>query len=199
VTRGIAEGLEELRENRIIHCDLKPENVLYTDSDQLQIRLIDFGSAVFESSPMYIYIQSRFYRAPEILLGADYSYPIDMWSLGCMVAEMSTGRPLFPGESERDQMMWIVAALGQPGEEVVKRGKKARACFGESGEWLEFTNTKGKRREPGSLPLSRLLPNADPSLFSFISDCLKWEPEARLTPSQALQHPFLHPSDLELC
>ena len=193
VTRGIAAGLEELRENRIIHCDLKPENVLYTDSDQLQIRLIDFGSAVFESSPMYIYIQSRFYRAPEVLLCADYAYPIDMWSLGCMVAEMSTGRPLFPGESERDQVMWIVAALGQPGEEVVKRGKKVRAYFGESGEWLEFTNTKGKRREPGSLPLSRLLPDADVSLFSFISDCLKWEPEARLTPSQALQHPFLHP------
>ena len=191
VTKGVAEGLAELKENRVIHCDLKPENVLFAASDQLQVRLIDFGSACFESSQIYTYIQSRFYRAPEILLGSPYSYPIDMWSLGCLVAEMSTGRPLLPGESERDQLMWIVAALGEPGLEVVKRGKKAGAYFGEGGEWLEFTNTKGKRRGPGSLPLSRLLPNGDAVLLSFLSDCLKWEPEARLTPSQALQHPFL--------
>lgn len=193
ITRQILTGLEELQQNQVLHCDLKPENILYKSTSPPSIRLIDFGSACFETSQAVTYMQSRYYRSPEILLCAPYSYPIDMWSLGCLVAEMSTGRPLFPGESERDQVMWIAAALGEPRLEVAKRGKKASVYFEESGELLVYTNSKGKRREPGSLPLSRLLPEAPPDLLSFISSCLQWEPSARMTASQALQHPFLCP------
>ncbi|KAA3676452.1 dual specificity tyrosine-phosphorylation-regulated kinase 2/3/4 [Paragonimus westermani] len=77
--------------NNIIHCDLKPENILLRRSARCSIKVIDFGSSCYLDKRIYTYIQSRFYRAPEIILGMEYGTPIDMWSLGCIVAEMITG------------------------------------------------------------------------------------------------------------
>ena len=76
------------------------------------IKVIDFGSACHESSHVYTYIQSRFYRSPEILLGLPYTSAIDMWSLGCIVAELFIGIPLFPGSSEYNQLFRIIEMLG---------------------------------------------------------------------------------------
>ena len=78
------------------------------------MKLIDFGSGCFEKEQMYTYIQSRFYRAPEIMLGITYTTAIDMWSLGCILAELATGFPLFPGKTEPDQMSLLVEMLGLP-------------------------------------------------------------------------------------
>jgi dual specificity tyrosine-phosphorylation-regulated kinase 2/3/4 len=86
----------------IVHCDLKPENVLLRRPNKSQIKLIDFGSSCFEQERYYTYIQSRFYRAPEIMLGIQYTRAIDMWSYGCIVYECFCGIPLFAGENERD-------------------------------------------------------------------------------------------------
>jgi serine/threonine protein kinase len=76
-------GARERADKRIIHCDLKPENILLRNSKKSAIKVIDFGSACFANQKTYTYIQSRFYRAPEILLNLPYSCSIDMWSLGC--------------------------------------------------------------------------------------------------------------------
>ena len=81
----------------IIHCDLKPENILLSQANKSGIKVIDFGSACFSNEKIYTYIQSRFYRAPEIILGLEYSTAIDIWSFGCILAELFTGYPLFPG------------------------------------------------------------------------------------------------------
>ncbi len=86
-----------LRSASIIHCDLKPENILLTDAASGQLKLIDFGSACFEGRTVYSYIQSRFYRCPEVVLGGTYGASIDMWSFGCVAAELFLGLPLFPG------------------------------------------------------------------------------------------------------
>lgn len=85
-----------------MHCDLKPENVLLKKPNKSSIKIIDFGSSCFESERYYTYIQSRFYRAPEIMLGIPYTPAIDMWSLGCIVFECLIGVPIFAGENERD-------------------------------------------------------------------------------------------------
>ena len=81
---------------------MKPENILLKAPNKSGIKVIDFGSSCFEAERIYTYIQSRFYRAPEIILGIPYTPAIDMWSFGCVLAELYTGFPLFPGENEAE-------------------------------------------------------------------------------------------------
>jgi dual specificity tyrosine-phosphorylation-regulated kinase 2/3/4 len=78
------------------------------------LKIIDFGSSCFENERVYTYIQSRFYRAPEVILGLPYSLPIDMWSFGCIMAELFIGYPLFPGENEQEQIQMFMEILGVP-------------------------------------------------------------------------------------
>lgn len=92
----------------VIHCDLKPENILLRHPKKSGIKVIDFGSSCRSNKRMYSYIQSRFYRSPEVMLGLPYAVSIDMWSLGCILAEMHTGEPLFSGSDQFDQMQKIV-------------------------------------------------------------------------------------------
>jgi dual specificity tyrosine-phosphorylation-regulated kinase 2/3/4 len=95
-------ALTSLKETDVIHCDLKPENILLKDPTKSGIKIIDFGSSCFQDERVYTYIQSRFYRAPEIILGIPYTCSIDMWSFGCIMAEFCIGFPLFPGEDEME-------------------------------------------------------------------------------------------------
>uniref|UniRef100_A0A1I8INF9 Dual-specificity kinase n=1 Tax=Macrostomum lignano TaxID=282301 RepID=A0A1I8INF9_9PLAT len=95
----------------IIHSDLKPENILLVNPKRSAIRIIDFGSSCHVNSRIYQYIQSRFYRSPEVLVGMQYGLPIDMWSLGCILVELHTGEPLFAGHHEADQLMRLVEVL----------------------------------------------------------------------------------------
>ena len=110
----ILDALIVLRDASIIHCDLKPENILLaspspTGGSLGQLKLIDFGSACFEGRTFFSYIQSRFYRSPEVLLGLSYNAAIDMWSFGCVAAELFLGLPLFPGEQT---VWWGVVGCG---------------------------------------------------------------------------------------
>lgn len=98
----------------LIHCDLKPENIMVVDRKRTKINIIDFGSSCFGGEHGSSYIQSRFYRAPEVLIGSGYSTQIDMWSVGCILFELYTGRPLFNGKTPQDQMLKICTLLGQP-------------------------------------------------------------------------------------
>ncbi|KAL6755195.1 kinase-like domain-containing protein, partial [Haematococcus lacustris] len=109
--RQLLDALAVLREACIIHCDLKPENILLVNPASGDIKLIDYGSACFEARTVYSYIQSRFYRSPEVVLGCAYSSAIDMWSLGCVAAELFLGLPLFPGASEHDLLVRIMETL----------------------------------------------------------------------------------------
>ena len=128
VATQILVSLKFLNKQNIIHCDLKPENILLcnnkdnADSRTLHdfsptklkslVKMIDFGSSCFTDERVYTYIQSRFYRAPEIILGLPYNGMIDMWSFGCILAELYTGYPLFPGSNETEQLACIMEILG---------------------------------------------------------------------------------------
>ena len=116
----------------IIHCDLKPENILLRHPKRSGVKVIDFGSSCRSNKRMYSYIQSRFYRSPEVMLGLPYSVAIDIWSLGCILAEMHTGEPLFSGSDQFDQMQKIVKLLGMvPSTMIDRAGEQQRTLFFE--------------------------------------------------------------------
>lgn len=99
----------------LIHADLKPENIMLVDPvrQPYRVKVIDFGSASHVSKAVCnTYLQSRYYRAPEIILGLPFCEAIDMWSLGCVVAELFLGWPLYPGSSEYDQIRYISQTQG---------------------------------------------------------------------------------------
>jgi dual specificity tyrosine-phosphorylation-regulated kinase 2/3/4 len=132
-THSILQCLEALNKSKIIHCDLKPENILLKQQGRSGIKVIDYGSSCYEHQRIYTYIQSRFYRAPEVILGAKYGMPIDMWSLGCIIAELLTGYPLFPGEDEADQLACIIELIGMPSAKTLDVSKRARNFISSKG------------------------------------------------------------------
>ncbi|KAK6030439.1 kinase domain protein, partial [Ostertagia ostertagi] len=200
--------LDLLQRNRLIHCDLKPENVLLKQQGRSGIKVIDFGSSCFDDQRIYTYIQSRFYRAPEVILGSKYGMPIDMWSLGCILAELLTGYPLLPGEDENDQLALIIELLGMPSNKVLENAKRARTFISSKGYPRYCTasvmpdgsvvlsgarSKRGKMRgPPGSRSWNTALKNMGDELFiDFMKRCLDWDPETRMTPAQALKHQWL--------
>ncbi|KDD71952.1 protein kinase, partial [Helicosporidium sp. ATCC 50920] len=125
----VLQALCRLREARIIHCDLKPENVLLKNARSGAVKVIDFGSACFDDRTVYSYIQSRFYRSPEVVLGAPYTLAIDVWSLGCMAAELFLGLPLFPAASEHDLLSRITSCLGPLPDALLSKARNAHKFF----------------------------------------------------------------------
>lgn len=113
----------------VIHCDLKPENILLVNPKRSAIKVIDFGSSCHVSEKVYQYIQSRFYRSPEVLLNLDYGLGIDMWSLGCILVEMHTGEPLFSGSNELEQILQIIEVLGFPPVYMIEASPKLTTFF----------------------------------------------------------------------
>ncbi|XP_022110758.1 dual specificity tyrosine-phosphorylation-regulated kinase 1A-like isoform X2 [Acanthaster planci] len=197
-------------ELNIIHCDLKPENILLCNPKRSAIKIVDFGSSCQLGQRIYQYIQSRFYRSPEVLLGIPYDMAIDMWSLGCILVEMHTGEPLFSGSNEVDQMNKIIEVLGMPLPHIIDQAPKAHKYFIKSDKvWVLKKTRDGKKyKSPGSRKLHDILgvESGGPGgrrageLGHSVSDYLKfkdlilrmleYDPAARIKPYNALQHSF---------
>jgi serine/threonine protein kinase len=108
ITKQILDCLDYLHGLKLIHCDLKPENVLIKSISETQVKVIDFGSSCFIHDHLSSYVQSRSYRAPEVILGCKYDYKIDIWSLGCIVAELFTGNVLFQNDSIQSLLAKVI-------------------------------------------------------------------------------------------
>ena len=152
----------------IIHCDLKPENVLLKNPNKSGIKLIDFGSSCFQNERIYTYIQSRFYRAPEIILGIPYTVGIDVWSFGCILAELYSGYPIFPGENENDQLGLIIEICGAPPIEMLKDASRSKLFFDEDGNPDLKPNSRGKIRKPNTKTLPGILRCKDKNFLHFL-------------------------------
>ena len=180
-----------LQTKRIIHCDLKPENILLCDPRRADVRVIDFGSSCKADEKVYTYIQSRFYRSPEVILGSEYGMGIDMWSIGCILAELYTGYPIFPGENEQEQLACIMEIFGPPPRDIIEKCTRRKLFFDSSLKPRVTVSSKGRRRRPSSKTLSGALKCDDEAFLDFLVQCLRWDPDKRIRPDQALNHPFI--------
>lgn len=174
----ILQGLSYMHRNGYFHRDLKPENLLVTSD---LIKIADFGLAreVLTSPPYTDYVSTRWYRAPEVLLQSPtYTTAIDMWAVGAILAELFTLHPLFPGESELDEIYKICGVLGTPDYETWPDGMQLAA----------FRNFIFPQFLP--VNLSVLIPHASPEAIDLITRLCSWDPQKRPTAEQALHHPF---------
>jgi len=177
-----------IKKLRIIHCDLKPENILLRTEGKSTLKVIDFGSSCFENAKVYSYIQSRFYRAPEVILGTGYTTSIDMWSFGCILAELTKGSPAFPGESEKHQLALYMEVLGAPPAVVSSKSLKKNLYFDPSGAPRPLHTSKGRPILCNSVSLEAFLPSTTASFRDLVSRCLDWNPFTRICPEEALRH-----------
>ena len=179
IARQLVEALLYIHRQGFFHRDLKPENLLV--AHDLTVKIIDFGIArEIRSKPPYTeYVSTRWYRSPEMLFKfSTYSAPVDIFAVGCIVAEMYLGRPLFHGSSELDQISKITSVLGSPATSWPEGAKQAHLKGIGIPEYPE-------------LPLSAVIIDCPSDALSFISECLKWDPSKRITAAQMINHPFL--------
>nr|XP_005155718.1 homeodomain-interacting protein kinase 1-like isoform X4 [Danio rerio] len=229
ILQQVATALMKLKCLGLIHADLKPENIMLVDPirQPYRVKVIDFGSASHVSKAVCsTYLQSRYYRAPEIILGLPFCEAIDMWSLGCVIAELFLGWPLYPGASEYDQIRYISQTQGLPPEYLLSAGTKTSRFFNRGPDssyplWRlktpsEHESEMGiKSKEARKYIFNCLddmmqvnLPNhlegtdllaekADRrELIDLLKRMLRLDADKRITPTKTLAHPFVTMSHL---
>lgn len=182
----ILRGMKFIHSGGVIHRDLKPGNLLVNADCELKI--CDFGlSRGFDAAPdenaskLTEYVATRWYRAPEIMLAFPrYNTAIDVWSIGCILAELLLGKPLFKGKDYVDQLNKILDVLGSPDERIIKKiGSDKAQAYVRS---LPFKKT---------VPFRRIFPTVDSDALDVMAKMLAFDPEDRVTVFQALEHPWL--------
>ncbi|KAI0382005.1 kinase-like protein [Hypomontagnella monticulosa] len=207
-------ALAHLRKCSIIHADLKPDNILVNETRNV-LKICDLGTAIDRSdaatanNEITPYLVSRFYRAPEIILGMPYDYAVDMWSIGCTLYELYTGKILFTGDSNNQMLKAIMEIRGKFSTKLYKRGQLSHMHFDDFGNFVSLERDKalGKTTvrtlavvKPTRDLRTRLLAasggmndveSRDLNHFiDLLERCLTLNPDKRITPSEALKHPF---------
>ncbi|XP_051122127.1 uncharacterized protein LOC127245336 isoform X2 [Andrographis paniculata] len=198
-------ALKHLKNCGVLHCDIKPDNMLVNEAKNV-LKLCDFGNAMFAGkNEITPYLVSRFYRSPEIILGLPYDHPLDIWSVGCCLFELYTGKVLFPGATNNDMLRLQMELKGPFPKKMLRKGAFTDQHFDQD---LNFLATE---EDPVSKKtIRRLIINIKPKDFSSLisgspGEDLKMvanfkdlmekifilDPDKRLTVSQALSHPFI--------
>eukprot|EP01137_Pigoraptor_chileana_P019659 Opistho-2@80972 len=181
----LLRGMAFCHSRRVLHRDLKPQNLLIDRHGF--IKLADFGLARAFSIPLRNYtheVVTLWYRAPEILLGErHYATPIDIWSIGCIFAEMVRNQPLLPGDSEIDQLYRIFRQFGTPNDSVWP-GVSSLPDFKSS-----FPNWPAQ-------PISKVVPELEPSGQDLLVQMLHYDPKRRISAKQAMSHPYFEDLDI---
>jgi len=183
----LLKGVAFCHEHKVLHRDLKPQNLLINRKGEL--KLADFGLARAFGIPVRSYsheVVTLWYRPPDVLLGSrKYSTPIDIWSAGCIFAEMVTGRPLFPGKDTNDQLYRIIKLMGTPTEEN----------WPTITELPDFKNLANFPVFP-TKPLPEIVPGLDSVGYDLLGLMIRYNPALRVTAEKAMSHPFF--DDLNL-
>ncbi|KXT07730.1 hypothetical protein AC579_2436 [Pseudocercospora musae] len=211
-TRQMLLALLHMKTQEVLHADLKPDNILVS-SDNKYIKICDFGTATLQQdAELTPYLVSRFYRAPEVILGMEFDYGIDMWSIGCTLYELYTGRILFNGSDNNNMLRVIQECRGKLPNRLIKRSQLADKYFDEAFTFhgLERDKMTGNLvQRPmhfsqgvhGRDLKSRLSANAKKmdatqlklhtAFVDLLDKCLQLDPEKRIKPKDALRHPFV--------
>lgn len=171
----ILNGVDFLHSNRIVHRDLKPQNILV--SRDCSVKLADFGLArIYDfSSLLTTVVVTLWYRSPEVLLGNSYATPVDLWSCGCIFAELFLRKPLFPGQYEIDQLNQIFQILGTPSvEEWPSNSSIGREAFASR----------------PIRPMSNMIPEMDQHALDLLQKLLVFNSDSRISAGKALLHPY---------
>ncbi|KAI8377272.1 serine/threonine-protein kinase pef1 [Blakeslea trispora] len=177
----LLRGIAYCHENRVLHRDLKPQNLLINKHHQL--KLGDFGLARAFGIPVNTFsneVVTLWYRAPDVLLGSRmYSTSIDIWSAGCIMAEMYTGRPLFPGTTNEDQLQKIFRLMGTPNEQT----------------WPNISQLPEYKPAQVAYPpqhISQFLPTIDTCGLDLLNRMLQYQPQLRISAKDALNHAYFN-------
>ncbi|CAH2053447.1 unnamed protein product [Thlaspi arvense] len=193
ITIQCLEALHFLHGLGLIHCDLKPENILIKSYSRCEIKVIDLGSSCFETDHLCSYVQSRSYRAPEVILGLPYDKKIDIWSLGCILAELCTGNVLFQNDSPATLLARVIGIIGSIDQEMLAKGPDTCKYFTKN-HLLYERNQESNNLEyliPKKSSLRRRLPMGDQGFIDFVAHLLQVDPKKRPSASEALKHPWL--------
>ncbi|KAK1353999.1 Non-specific serine/threonine protein kinase [Heracleum sosnowskyi] len=203
--RQLFIALEHLKNCGVLHCDIKPDNMLVNEANTV-LKLSDFGSAMLAGkNEIAPYLVSRFYRAPEIILGLSYNYPMDIWSVGCCLYEFYTGKVLYPGTSNNDMLRLHTELKGLFPKKMLRKGAFTPQHFDQDLNFFvmeedPFTKKAMKRliRKFELKDFSTKLPrfmDDDQKMFANFKDLLDkifvLNPDKRITVSEALSHPFI--------
>jgi mitogen-activated protein kinase 15 len=176
-----------IHSSNVVHRDLKPENLLLNTSCQLKVADFGLARSVHETEgsayPMTEYVATRWYRAPEIVLGSSvYTKAVDMWAIGCIIAELYSSKPLFPGKSTIDQLTKIMEITGRPTAKELEE----TAIGAKTAHRLIDNITRVINRS-----LESVLPDCSEDAIDLISKLLKFSPKDRLTVEEAIAHPYV--------
>ncbi|KAL3529445.1 hypothetical protein ACH5RR_008767 [Cinchona calisaya] len=193
ITIQCLEALQFLHGLGLIHCDLKPENILVKSYSRCEVKVIDLGSSCFETDHLCSYVQSRSYRAPEVILGLPYDKKIDIWSLGCILAELCAGNVVFQNDSPATLLARVIGIIGSIEQEMLAKGRDTYKYFTKN-HMLYERNQETSRLEyliPKKTSLRHRLPMGDQGFIDFVAHLLETNPKKRPSASEALKHPWL--------
>ncbi|KAG2652041.1 hypothetical protein PVAP13_1NG329500 [Panicum virgatum] len=223
VAKQLLECIAFMHELRLIHTDLKPENILLVSPEYIKvpdykvssrspkdgsyykrlpkssaIKVIDFGSTTYDQQDQSYVVSTRHYRAPEVILGLGWSYPCDIWSVGCILVELCTGEALFQTHENLEHLAMMERVFGPLPYHMLKRADRHSEKYIRKGRlnWPEGCTSRESMKAVMKLPRLQnlVMQNVDQSAGDFIDllqGLLKYDPANRMTAQEALRHPFV--------
>ncbi|KAK7196747.1 protein kinase [Novymonas esmeraldas] len=192
IVRQVLTALQLIHSVGLIHCDIKPENIAFKSVVDCDVKVLDLGSSCYVTDTLSSYVQSRSYRAPEVILGCKYGPAVDIWSLGATTAELATGAVLFNVESVPTMLASVASVCGPIPAEMLQEGRNTSFYVTKHGAFYDYEEEQLVFHFPSEPPAAAVLFGFDDHDYvGFVRLCLTLDPASRPSAAQLLEHPFV--------